>query len=319
MKRLITVLLAALCLLSPVSSAAYALDLRPSNLTVVMKYGDAPLGGINVTACRVAEAKEESGGFSYRAVPAFAGAGANFTGLTREKNIALAASLHAYAAARNIPRSLKATGSDGKAAFLDLPAGLYLVAQAQAGNSEYSIAPYLVSVPVMNERLREWDYNVTAYPKTEPVKIEVKTVSVSAYKVWAGTDRHPGSVQVQLYRNGTPQGEPKALNGGNYWRCVWDGLAPGDTWTVDEVNVPSGYTKNVSGNASTGFIITNTRSPQGPPPSNPAVPGKLTLPRTEDAANMRLWVTLIAVSLAGLLMVILMGKSKRAARAPKRG
>jgi hypothetical protein len=313
MKRLITAVLAALCVLSLVPTTAHAIG--PSNLTVVMKYGDAPLGGIGVAVCRVADAQEGNGWADYTATQAFSGARADFTDLTKAKNIALAATLDAYASARNIPRSAKSTDAGGKATFSDLPAGLYLVAQTDSESSEYIIAPYLVTVPVMNERTRAWNYDVTAYPKTEPVKIEVKTVSVSAYKIWAGTGQHPGSVQVQLYRNSQPQGEPKTLNAGNYWRCVWVGLAPGDTWTVDEVGVPAGYTKTVSGSVSTGFIITNTRSPQPPP----VTPGTLTVPRTEDAANLRLWVTLIAVSLAGLLVVILIGKSKRAARAPKRG
>jgi hypothetical protein len=70
---------------------------------------------------------------------------------------------------------------------------------------------------------------------------------------------------VQLYRNGTSYGEPITLSAGNGWAYTWAGLDRGSVWTVDEPTVPPGYTKTVTGNAASGFVVTNTRRPTPPP------------------------------------------------------
>ena len=98
MKRLTSIFIAMICALTLLTPAvAYAaIDEELSNLTVVMNYGGEKLGGINVSICRVADAKEVSGGIVYDTTPAFSGAGADFTNLTETKNIAQAASLNTY-------------------------------------------------------------------------------------------------------------------------------------------------------------------------------------------------------------------------------
>jgi len=299
MKRLLTVLFAALMLLAPLATGVSA-NSQPPTLTVAMKHGNTPLGGVHVAVCRVADLQ----GNAYVPTQAFAEAKADFKNLTKEKNIALAASLNAYAAANNIPRSVKVTDSGGKAVYAGLAPGLYLVAQVNGESSEYIIAPYLVAV-------RE---DITASPKTEPTKRNTEKVQVSAFKIWKGTENHPNSVQVQLYRNGQPQGEPVALNAGNYWRCVWDNLSPADTWTVDEPNVPVNYAKSVTGSAAAGFIITNTWLELPNTFTEPVPPGTPGVPKTEDASNMLLWIALIAFSLVGLIVVFCVWKIKRDSR-----
>ena len=316
MKRLIAICIAALLLLAVVPGTAYALNAGPPSLAVVMKIDSDFLSGINVAVCRVADAKEEKGGVVYSAVPEFAGAGADFTNLTKARNVALAANLDAYACAKAIARIVKVTGSDGKAVYADLSPGLYLVAQStvlpeQAGseNSEHIIAPYLVAVLG----------DVTAYPKTEPVKRDAGTTSVRVFKVWKGADNHPGNVSVQLFRNGQAHAAPVTLNAGNHWSHTWNGLGVQDTWTVDEFDVPAGYTKDISGSAKTGFIVTNTRlsfpgtfeEPVTPGTSTPGAPG---VPITDDTSNMSLWITLIAFSLVGLIVVFCVWKIKRTCR-----
>jgi hypothetical protein len=179
-----------------------------------------------------------------------------------------------------------------------------------AETSEYIIAPYLVLAPNMNEMLRAWDYDVTAYPKTEPVKRSTETVPVGVYKIWSGTDDHPDSVTVQLYRNSQTYGSVVTLDAGNNWSHTWHGLNPDDTWTVDETGVPAGYTKAVSGSAKTGFVITNTKIPDNPPYNPPPYDG----PKTEDTGNAQLWIMLIAFGCAGLSTVVYTANSKRIAR-----
>jgi len=84
-------------------------------------------------------------------------------------------------------------------------------------------------------------------------------IDVRATKAWQGAGEHPQSVQVQLYRDGTAYGNPATLSAANHWTRAWNTLDKGHTWTVDEVNVPDGYTKTVSGDAVNGFTITNSK------------------------------------------------------------
>jgi len=265
MKRFLSVVFTVACILACVSGATRVAALELSSLTVTMQYNGGPLEGLKIAVCLAADAKEENGSITFTAAGAFAGAGADFTGLTKEKNIALAAKLDAYAAANAIARTQKVTDRNGSAVFPGLSAGLYLVAQMEDEDSEYAIAPYLVMVPAYNERLRAWDYDVIAYPKTEPVKHDDDTTSVSVYKVWAGVDSPPGgSILAQLYRGGVPYGNSVVLYAGNRWSYTWEGLPPDGPWTVDERDVPAGYVKAITGSAATGFVITNTKSSTPP-------------------------------------------------------
>ena len=83
--------------------------------------------------------------------------------------------------------------------------------------------------------------------------------NVSVHKVWNDNNNpaRPTEIQVQLYKNNVPEGNPITLNDGNNWKHTWAELAVTPTWTVDEVNVPEGYSKDIAGSESTGFIITN--------------------------------------------------------------
>ncbi|MCL2106277.1 MAG: Cna B-type domain-containing protein [Oscillospiraceae bacterium] len=299
MKRWKAIVLAAACLLPLVSGAARALEL--TNLTIVMRDGGKALGGISVAVCQVAAAREENGEIAYEAAPAFVGAEADFTELTERKNIELAAALDSYAYAHSIQRSVKSTGGDGKASFAGLPAGLYLVAQTNSESSEYSIAPYLVTVPFMNEKLRTWEYNITSYPKTAPTK-RGKMTAVKAYKAWVGTDSPPaGGILVQLYRDGVPYGNCVTLNAGNHWSYTWAGLDPDGPWTVDEFDVAEGYAKKLSGSASTGFVITNTRDPNAP--QKVLVSGKKTWAHGDNPISRRPKSILLRVSANGVFIL----------------
>lgn len=276
----------------------FAISSEPSTLTVIMECGGKPLEGIDVAICRVADVEEKGANVIYKATPEFAAANADFTDLTKEKNIILALSLNTFAYANNINRISGTTNGSGAVIFKSLPAGLYLVTQMNAESSEYIIAPYLVSVPVMNETTNKWEYDVTAYPKTEPVKRDDGTTSVSVYKVWAGTTTVPAQISVQLYKNGVAHGNRVILGPGNHWIHTWTNLSSGDTWTVDEFDVPDGYIKTISGSASTGFVITNTKNGQTTNKTDDS-----NRPKMGDEMNIRLWVTLTAFSIIGLLAV----------------
>jgi len=301
MKRIISICLAAmltLCL-APVSFGASGAE--TSNLTVAVKYNDVALSGINVSVCRVADMRESGSTFAFTATQAFFASGAEFKNLTTDKYIALATNLNAYAYANDIPRDAKTTDGSGNAVFDGLSDGLYLVAQEPGGNSGYAMAPYLILVPNPNEDGGGWNRDVVSYPKVKYVR-NTDTVSVSVYKIWKGTNAPPASVSMQLYRNGTAYGDPMPLTEDNYWSYTWDGLDAAGTWTVDEVNVPAGYTKSVEGTVGNGFVITNTKdTPPAPAPTaTTAVPGRPT--QTGINNNMLLWISLAVC--AGLSLAV---------------
>ena len=102
-------------------------------------------------------------------------------------------------------------------------------------------------------------YNSSGGGHTEPPG-PVEKVNLSIKKIWAGdpNPNQPQSIAVQLFKDGKPQGNPITLNQNNNWRYTWTGLDKGPAWTVDETTIPTGYTKSITGNASSGFLITNT-------------------------------------------------------------
>ena len=94
--------------------------------------------------------------------------------------------------------------------------------------------------------------------------------SVSVRKVWTDSDNQDGirpeSISVQLKADGKASEDPVVLNEANTWTYTWTKLAKNANkteiqYTVDEVDVPSGYTKTVT-KESTGYVITNTHNPE---------------------------------------------------------
>gem|GEM_PF-6885411 len=92
--------------------------------------------------------------------------------------------------------------------------------------------------------------------------------SVTVSKRWEDNNNQdgirPDSVMVQLYADGDKSGEAVTLNKDNRWTYTWTGLAENGTaiaYTVKETAV-KGYTGVVTGNATTGFTITNKHTPE---------------------------------------------------------
>ena len=83
---------------------------------------------------------------------------------------------------------------------------------------------------------------------------------------------------------------------------TWKAVDDGSVWTVNEVNVPEGYTVGIQRSGDT-FSITNTK------PETPA--GKF--PQTGDTTNITPYVLLMAASgLALLVMGIVLRKKPHA-------
>ena len=91
--------------------------------------------------------------------------------------------------------------------------------------------------------------------------------SVTVTKAWVDNDnkgnKRPSEIKVQLYADGRESGSSVALNEANKWTYTWTGLDEkngGTTiaYTVKEVGTVDGYEASVSGDARTGYTITNT-------------------------------------------------------------
>ncbi|MDK6302404.1 SpaH/EbpB family LPXTG-anchored major pilin [Corynebacterium sp. UMB9976] len=67
------------------------------------------------------------------------------------------------------------TGADGKVSFQGLDLGIYLVEETNAPDGIVTGAPFIVSIPMVNEASDAWNYDVVAYPKNTETKTE-KTV-----------------------------------------------------------------------------------------------------------------------------------------------
>ena len=92
---------------------------------------------------------------------------------------------------------------------------------------------------------------------------------VSVTKVWVDNGKHPDKVKVQLYADEQAYGDEVILSAPD-WSYTWKDL-PKNTnptgayacakeivYTVAETEIPEGYIAKVTGNAATGFVITNT-------------------------------------------------------------
>lgn len=173
---------------------------------------------------------------------------------------------------------------------------------------------------------------------------EVK-VTITVEKVWEPAEGHPDSVEVQLKKDGSAY-STVILNASNGWKYNWKELDDNNIWTVDELNTPDGYIKTVTGNASSGFVITNKMKSEGgddevggnnggggngggnggrnrpPPPDDtlnihdpdtPAIGteiGPWMVPKTGDDTDPRPWLIILAVSAIILRRVLFFRKNK---------
>ena len=149
------------------------------------------------------------------------------------------------------------------------------------------------SQTVKADEAGSWTYKFTDLPKYEAGKEIVYTVtedavadytteitgyditnsyapgktSVTVTKAWADNDdrggHRPKEIKVQLKADGENSGEEIILNAENKWTYTWSELdekrAGKDiVYTVEEIGKTAGYISTVTGNATEGFIITNT-------------------------------------------------------------
>ena len=158
------------------------------------------------------------------------------------------------------------------------------------------------------------------------------TTEVSVNKVWKsfdGEDLDPAltmPVKVQLMKTvdgkTSPVGEPVELNSENGWKHTFTGLPLTKSidgkqvdiaYSVEELTV-EGFTSEVTGDATSGFTITNTQTPPQTPPTPPTPPATPPTPPTPPATppvpekpRLPLPRTGTEVGVAAALAIVLMG------------
>ena len=130
--------------------------------------------------------------------------------------------------------------------------------------------------------------------------------AVKGHKIWKDEDNkdgiRPASITVKLLADGKETGQTATVSETSGWTYEFTGLdryqeGKEIAYTVEEVNVPDGYTASVE-----GYNITNTHTPEKPTPGKPNEPGKPKkggeLPNTGSESNQAALVG--GISLLGL-------------------
>lgn len=117
--------------------------------------------------------------------------------------------------------------------------------------------------------------------------------SVKGHKIWKDEDNkagiRPASITVKLLADGKETGQTATVSETSGWTYEFTGLdryqeGKEIAYTVEEVNIPDGYTASVE-----GYNITNTHTPEKPTPGKPNEPGKPKkggeLPNTGSESN----------------------------------
>lgn len=117
--------------------------------------------------------------------------------------------------------------------------------------------------------------------------------AVKGHKIWKDEDNkdgiRPASITVKLLANGKETGQTATVSETSGWTYEFTGLdryqeGKEIAYTVEEVNVPDGYTASVE-----GYNITNTHTPEKPTPGKPNELGKPKkggeLPNTGSESN----------------------------------
>ena len=118
---------------------------------------------------------------------------------------------------------------------------------------------------VTEDAVADYTTEITGYDITNSYAPGKTSVTVT--KAWADNDdrggHRPKEIKVQLKADGENSGEEIILNAENKWTYTWSELdekkAGKDiVYTVEEIGKTAGYISTVTGNATEGFIITNT-------------------------------------------------------------
>ncbi len=309
-RKIPTVLLCLTVLLSLLSAAALAVEpIDPDSrtaLTIEYRHNSTFVSGADFNVYLVAERTEYA---TFDPVDPF-----RSYNLPDTKKLdvqgwnELAVTLKGYARRDQIePVASGKTDENGKLTVDDLKPGLYLVVgeRRSIGSYTYSVDPFLVCLPGLDEATNEWNYDVTAVPKSTsyydysddlptPVTVERRVL-----KIWddeGNEELRPDEISVDLLRDGQVY-DTVTLNAANNWRFTWKDLDMKYEWLVVEQTVDSYY--SVVEQEGITFTITNTCLTEiEDDPVALAAPDPVPLPQTGV-----LWWPVPVMALAGIVFL----------------
>ena len=139
--------------------------------------------------------------------------------------------------------------------------------------------------------------------------------SVSVKKVWKLDDGGTATdaVQVALLRNGVEY-ETVTLGENNGWGHTWSRLNDNYIWTVQEVEVPEGFTVSIDRGFGNSFTITNDDEPRDNPeepedPDEPEIPDIPDEPDTPEEPGLpqtgqNWWPVVLVLTLGGGMLLV---------------
>ena len=243
--------LAALLLVAfAISASAQAFDPQKTgsiSVTLADRQENTPIAGAELSLYYIATVGVNTDGeLNYIYTEAFA-----HTGIAVD-DPELAAKLDAFLSENELTSIKLCTDGNGTAACTDLPLGLYFVRQTNAVEGFAPCTPFLVTVPA--DSGEGYVYEVNASPKTEVAKLTPITIR----KIW-NTDasaKASDSVTVQLLRNGKVV-QTAILSESNHWQVTYPDMPQSDAYSVEELDVPKGFTATYQQNGYV-FTVTNT-------------------------------------------------------------
>lgn len=167
MKKQFSALLLAVVMLCVMSLPAYAdtaLDLsQTGSVSITVMDNNRAVSGGSLTLYRVGTITEDGSG--YMLTDDFS---SSKESLTNPSSAALAKRLAQYAQKQKLSGTTQNINSNGQVTFSDLELGLYLLVQDKAASGYQQMAPFLVTVPMLENG--GYVYDVDASPKTEVQK-----------------------------------------------------------------------------------------------------------------------------------------------------
>lgn len=276
---------------------------KACTLTIAYGYDALAFSDVTVPLYKVADVSAD---YRYTLTAPFAHTGLVLNGIraTSEWNT-VRSTLEATILADGVAATVTAvTDAAGRVRFEGLTPGLYLALGRSVMREAwtYTFDAALVALPGLGED-GLWQHEVAVTAKAQAIPPAAEKVEYKVLKLWKGDEgnaHRPTGIEVDIFRNGKLD-QTVTLSEKNHWSHQWSAEADGAKWTVLERNVPDGYEMTVEERGTT-FVVTNTWERTEPEPKPP---------QTGDTVNVWLYVVILNVS--GILLIILgiVGKSKR--------
>ena len=250
-RKILALSMAILLLLTcAVTAFAEELDLlRTGSISVTLteQYEETPIVGAELSVYFIATVGiNTDGNLNYVITEDFSGLGFAID------DPELASKLDAYLLDNEVTSIRLFTDENGVASCTDLPLGLYFIHQTNSVGDYAPCTPFLVTIPVDNGD--GYIYDVNATPKTEVAKLTDITIK----KVWNtdASSKTTDSVTINLLRDGKIV-QTAVLNESNKWQVTYTDMPESDAYTIEEVDVPKGFTATYKQRGYV-FTVTNT-------------------------------------------------------------